>query len=226
MPLGTPRAGDVYRRGRELRILIMTHHILPMPIDADAVRRLRVNDTVTLQNTLFGIRDATLIHMFDRGRKPRLDMRGHAVIHTAPNVRKVPVSDAFPAGYEPICIGTTTSDRMERFTRPLMEQYGVRIVVGKGGMREGSLDAFKELGGAYLAIIGGTAALETTWIEQIEDVDLDDLNPESLWRFRIRDFGPLLVAMDSHGNSLYDTVRHDVAARRAAVLAKLGVRAA
>ena len=112
---------------------------------------------------------------------------------------------------------------MERFTRPLMERFGVRFIVGKGGMREGSLEAFRELGGAYLAIVGGTAALETTWIEQIEDVDLDDLNPESLWKFRIRHFGPLLVAMDSHGGSLYTEVRADVDARRAEVLASLGV---
>jgi L(+)-tartrate dehydratase beta subunit len=145
------------------------------------------------------------------------------VIHTAPNVRKVTPSEEFPAGYQPICIGTTTSDRMERFTRPLMTQYGVRIIIGKGGMREGSAEAFRELGGVYLAIVGGTAALETTWIEQIEDVDLDDLNPESLWKFRIKDFGPLLVGMDSHGNSLYTDVRADVAARRAGVLASLGV---
>jgi L(+)-tartrate dehydratase beta subunit len=196
-----------------------------MPITEAQARALRVNDTVTLQHTLYGIRDATQIHMFDRGRRTRLDLDGHAVIHTAPNVRKVAVSSAHPAGYEPVCIGTTTSDRMERFTRPLMEQYGVRLVIGKGGLRQGSLDAFRDLGGAYLAIIGGTAALETTWIEQIEDVDLDDLNPESLWRFRIRDFGPLLVAMDSHGESLYDSVRHDTADRRAAVLASLGVKA-
>lgn len=203
----------------------MAHHELIMPITEAQARALRVNDTVTLQRTLYGIRDATQIHMFDRGRRARLDMDGHAVIHTAPNVRKVPVSAEHPAGYEPVCIGTTTSDRMERFTRPLMEQYGVRLVIGKGGLRQGSLDAFRDLGGAYLAIIGGTAALETTWIEQIEDVDLDDLNPESLWRFRIRDFGPLLVAMDSHGGSLYDSVKQDTADRRAAVLASLGVKA-
>ena len=66
---------------------------------------------------------------------------------------------------------------MERFTRPLMEQYGVRLVIGKGGLRDDSLQAFSELGGAYLAIIGGAAALETTWVEAIEDVDLDDLHP-------------------------------------------------
>jgi L(+)-tartrate dehydratase beta subunit len=113
---------------------------------------------------------------------------------------------------------------MERFTRPLMQQYGVRIVIGKGGLRLDSLSAFKEFGGLYLAIIGGTAALETTWIEAIEDVDLDDLNPESLWKFRVNGFGPLLVAMDSHGESLYSRVNAQARARRAEALKRLGVR--
>ncbi len=203
----------------------MAHYEISLPVDEAQIRALRVNDTVTLQDTLFGIRDATQIHLFDRGRTTRFDLQGHAVIHTAPNVKKVDKSAAFPSGYEAICIGTTTSDRMERFTRPLMAQYGVRIIIGKGGLREASLDAFKELGGVYLAIVGGTAALETTWIEQIEDVDLDDLNPESLWKFRIRDFGPLLVAMDSHGDSLYSVINRDAQARRAEVLAGLGVKA-
>lgn len=202
----------------------MAHHELTMPVTEAQVRALRVDDTVTLQHRLFGIRDATQIHLFDRGRSTRFDLHGHAVIHTAPNVRKAPVSPEFPAGYAPVCIGTTTSDRMERFTRPLMQQHGVRLIVGKGGLREASAAAFAELGGAYLAIVGGTAALETTWVEQIEDVDLDDLNPESLWQFRIRDFGPLRVAMDSHGGSLYSVVRDEAQARRAQVLASLGVR--
>ena len=202
----------------------MTHHTLEMPITEAQVRALRINDTVTLQRTLYGIRDATQIHMFDRGRSTRLDLQGHAVIHTAPNVRKVPVSAPHPVGYAPVCIGTTTTDRMERFTRPLMQREGVRLIIGKGGLREGSSQAFVELGGAYLAIVGGTAALETTWIERIEDADFDDLNPESLWQFAIHDFGPLLVAMDSHGGSLYRTVQADTAARRAQVLASMGVQ--
>ena len=202
----------------------MAHFELTPPISEAQARALTVNDTVTLQSTLFGLRDATQIHMFDRGRRTRFDLRGHAVIHTAPNVKPVETTVANPAGYAAICVGTTTSDRMERFTRPLMAQYGVRIIIGKGGLREGSLAAFKDLGGVYLAIIGGTAALETTWVEQIEDVDLDDLNPESLWKFRVRDFGPLLVAMDSHGGSLYDIVRGDAQARRAQVLQSLGVK--
>jgi L(+)-tartrate dehydratase beta subunit len=204
--------------------MTMTHHTLPMPIDEAQVRALRIGDTVTLENTLFGIRDATYIHMFDRGRKTRFDLNGHAVIHTAPNVRKVEISPESPVGYAPVCIGTTTSERMERFTRPLMAQYGVRITIGKGGLGEASRSAFVELGGAYLAIIGGAAALETTWIETIEDVDLDDLNPESLWRFKINGFGPLLVAMDSHGGSLYDGVRKTAAERRDAALAAIGVK--
>jgi L(+)-tartrate dehydratase beta subunit len=202
----------------------MAHYDFTTPVSEGDARQLRVDDTVTLRGTLFGIRDATQIHMFDRGRTTRFDLSGHAVIHTAPNVRKVPKSAAHPAGYEPLCIGTTTSDRMERFTRPLMQQYGVRIIIGKGGLRSDSLKAFGDLGGVYLAIIGGTAALETTWIEAIEDVDLDDLNPESLWKFRVSGFGPLLVAMDSHGESLYARVKDAAQQRRAEALRRLGVR--
>jgi len=201
----------------------MAHYSLPTPVSEADIRKLKINDTVTLQQTLFGIRDATQIHLFDRGRKTKFDLRGHAVIHTAPNVRKVPVSAEFPAGYQPICIGTTTSDRMERFTEPLMNEYGVRMIVGKGGLRESSAAAFTKHGGVYLAIIGGTAALETTWIDQIEDVDLDDLNPESLWKFKINQFGPLLVAMDSHGGNIYQDVKADVAINKAAVLKRLGI---
>jgi L(+)-tartrate dehydratase beta subunit len=194
------------------------HYDFTPPLGEADARKLRVNDTVTLHGALFGIRDATQIHMFDRGRKTRFDLRGHAVIHTAPNVKKT------PQGYEPVCVGTTTSERMERFTRPLMEQCGVRLIIGKGGLRDLSSAAFRDLGGAYLAIIGGTAALETTWVEAIEDVDLDDLHPESLWKFRVNGFGPLLVAMDSHGGSLYTQVRTAAQQKRAEALKRLGVR--
>jgi L(+)-tartrate dehydratase beta subunit len=199
----------------------MAEHVLDMPITEAQVRALKAGDHVTLERTLFGIRDATLIAMFDRGRTTRFDLAGHALLHTAPNVRKVAASAETPSGYAPLCIGTTTSQRMERFTRPLLERHGARIIIGKGGMGPGSLQAFSDFGGAYLAVVGGAAALETTWIEAIEDVDLDDLHPESLWRFRIRHFGPLMVAMDSQGGSLYARIQEDAAARRAAVLAKL-----
>jgi len=201
----------------------MAHYEFDMPITEAQARSLRVNDTVTLNGMLYGIRDATQIHMFDRGRTIKFDLRGHAVIHTAPNVKWVGETQSAPTGYEPVCVGTTTSARMERFTRPLMEQYGVRIVIGKGGLFAASQQAFADLGGVYLAIIGGAAALETTWIESIEDVDLDDLNPESLWKFRIKGFGPLLVGMDSHGGNLYSKVMDQAKSRREQVLAALGV---
>ncbi len=200
----------------------MTHHIFDTPVSEEQARALHAGDTVTLNKTLFGIRDATLIEMFDHGRTTRFNLKGHAVLHTAPNVRKVDPRPENSSGYEPLCIGTTTSMRMERFTKPLMQRDGARLIIGKGGMGQASLDAFREFGGAYLAVVGGAAALETTWIETIEEVDMDDLHPESLWKFRIKDFGPLLVTMDSHGASLHANVNAEAAARRAAVLAGIG----
>jgi L(+)-tartrate dehydratase beta subunit len=199
----------------------MAHHVLDMPTGEDAIRKLRVGDTVTLEKVLFGIRDATLIAMFDRGARTRLDLKGHAVLHTAPNVRPVEPSVENPARYAPICVGTTTSMRVERFTRPLMERERVRLIVGKGGMGAQSLAAFRELGGAYLAVIGGAAALQTTWVEAIEDVDFEELNPECLWRFRIKAFGPLLVTMDSHGGSLHREIDQAAQSRRDEVLARI-----
>ena len=200
----------------------MVHHELETPVTEQQVRNLRVGDTVVLQPTLFGIRDATLIAMFDRGARTRFDLKGHAVVHTAPNVKPVEPSTENPAKYAPICVGTTTSMRMERFTRPLMERDGVRLIIGKGGMGAQSLDAFADLGGAYLAVIGGAAALQTTWIEAIEDVEFEELNPECLWKFRIRGFGPLLVTMDAHGGSLHRDIDAAAASRRDEVLARIG----
>src|SRR5258706_13782279 len=104
----------------------MTHHTLDMPMTEGEARALRVNDTVTIEGTLFGIRDANQIALFDKGRVTRFDMEGHAAIHTAPNVRKVAKSAEHPTGYAPICAVTTTSARMERFTRPLMDELALR----------------------------------------------------------------------------------------------------
>lgn len=190
------------------------HHDVETPMSDEFIRSLRIGDTVSLNGTLFGIRDANQINMFDHGRSTHFDMYGHAAIHTAPNVQKVEPSAEYPAGYRPICVGTTTSARMERFTQPLMAQYGIKAIIGKGGLLQDSLSAFQQMGGVYLAIVGGAAALETTWVEAIEDVDLDDLNPESLWKFRVKGFGPLMVAMDSHGGSLYESVREAAQSHR------------
>src|SRR5205809_6675333 len=108
----------------------MSHHDLTPPITEAQVRVLRVNDTVSLEGTLFGIRDANQIALFDKGRTTRFDLRDQAAIHTAPNVKPVPRSEAHPTGYAPVCVGTTTSARMARFTRPLLAGPGVRSIIG------------------------------------------------------------------------------------------------
>jgi L(+)-tartrate dehydratase beta subunit len=196
----------------------MAEHRLAPPLNEEQVRGLRVGDHVTLDGIVFGIRDATLIRMFDQGREPPADLRGAACLHTAPNVKKV------GGRYEPVCVGTTTSMRMDRFTRPLLDRHGVRAIIGKGGLSAESLAAFQECGGVYLAITGGAAALETTQIEAIEAFWWEDLMPECLWRFRVRGLGPLTVAMDSHGRDLYADVQDEARRRLSGVLARLGVR--
>jgi L(+)-tartrate dehydratase beta subunit len=184
----------------------MPHHDLMFPTDVATVRLLRAGDTVTIQGHIIGIRDATQIRIFDEGREPPIPLAGAALLHTAPNVRKV------GDGYEPVSVGTTTSARMSRFTEGLLRDHGARAIIGKGGLLPDALGPLAEHGGAYLALVGGAAALETTQIEEIERVEWEDLMPECLWQLRVRDFGPLIVGMDSHGESLYENVQ--VEARR------------
>jgi L(+)-tartrate dehydratase beta subunit len=182
----------------------MAVHELRFPLtDPAAILELRAGDEVTVQGQIIGIRDRTQIRIFDQGVEPPMDLDGALLLHTAPNVRKLG-----PGRYEKLCIGTTTSARMVRFTAPLGERYGVRAICGKGGFPDEAIEPMRRLGMVYLAIVGGAAALETTQIEEIEEVAWEELMPECLWRFRVKDFGPLTVGIDAHGNSLY----HDVQA--------------
>ncbi len=195
----------------------MADHRLTAPLTETQVRGLAAGDSVTLDGVVFGLRDATLIRIFDRGQEPPADLRGAVCLHTAPNVKRV------GERYEPLSIGTTTSMRMDRFTRPLLARYGVRAIIGKGGLSGESLAAFQEFGGAYLAITGGAAALETIQIEAIEAVWWEDLMPECLWKFRVRGLGPLTVAMDAHGRNLYADVMDEAQRRLADIFTKLGI---
>ena len=191
----------------------MAHHKLGTPLDEADIRKLQLEDTVTIDGTIFGIRDATQIRMFDENIPSPADLTGSVCLHTAPGVRKRP-----DGRYEKLSIGTTTSTRMDRFVPGLVATYGVRAIVGKGGLLEDSVAAMQRHGAAYLAIVGGAAALETMQIEEIEEVWWEDLMPECLWKFRVRDFGPLIVAIDSHGNSLYRKIQERAAARIAEML--------
>lgn len=186
----------------------MADYILHTPLTEEDVRRPQLEDTVMINGIIYGIRDATQIRIFDEGVPPPADLTGAVCLHTAPGVRKLA-----DGRYEKLSIGTTTSTRMDRFVPGLLKVYGVRAIVGKGGLLQGSVDAMRESGGIYLAIVGGAAALETMQIEEIVQVWWEDLMPECLWKFRVKDFGPLIVAIDSHGNSLYKNIQDQAAAR-------------
>src|SRR4051795_12980942 len=140
----------------------MAEITLQTPLTEADVRKLRLEDTVFINGHIIGIRDATQIRIFDEGVPPPTDLTGAVCIHTAPGVKKLPSGK-----YEKVCIGTTTSTRMNRFYPGLIQQYGVRAMVGKGGFLQDTVDKMKELGGVYLAIVGGAAALETMQIEAI-----------------------------------------------------------
>ena len=190
----------------------MSSRRLTFPTSEEAIRELRAGDEVTVDGHIIGIRDRTQMRIFDEGIAPPMDLSGAFLLHTAPGVRKLG-----PGKYEKICIGTTTSARMVRFTEGLGAQYGVRAICGKGGLPDEAIEPMQRLGMVYFAIVGGAAALETTQIEEIEEVAWEELMPECLWKFRVKDFGPLTVGIDSHGNSLF----HDVQERAKAKLEEL-----
>ena len=228
----------------------MSSKRLGFPTTEEAIRELRAGDEVLVDGHIIGIRDRTQIRIFDQGVEPPLDLTGAFLLHTAPGVRKVGlgtasgvdhqepsasptvpseiadrhIEDDNPARsnfkYEKVCIGTTTSARMVRFTEPLGRDHGVRAICGKGGLPDEAIEPMRKYGMVYFAIVGGAAALETTQIEEIEEVYWEELMPECLWKFRVKDFGPLTVGIDSHGNSLF----HDVQERAKKKLEELYAR--
>ena len=193
----------------------MSSKRVTFPVAEEAIRELRAGDEVLVDGHIIGIRDRTQIRIFDQGVEPPIDLSGAFLLHTAPGVRKLG-----PGKYEKVCIGTTTSARMVRFTEPLGRDYGVRAICGKGGLPDEAIEPMQRLGMVYFAIVGGAAALETTQIEEIEEVYWEELMPECLWKFRVKDFGPLTVGIDAHGNSLF----HDVQERAKKKLEELNAR--
>lgn len=185
------------------------------------MRQLRVGDSVLLDGIVYGVRDANMIRIFDEGVAPPVDWHGAALLHTAPNVRKVG-----PGSYEPLSVGTTTSMRMDRFTEGLLRDYGVRAILGKGGLSERSAEVMRRYGACYLSVTGGAAAMETLQLEEIEKVFWEDLMPECIWQFRFRGLGPLTVGIDSHGANLQLEVQNRAQEKMAELLKKMGVQSA
>jgi L(+)-tartrate dehydratase beta subunit len=192
-------------------------HRFTTPLREEDVLQLRVGDGVLLDGIVWGIRDGSLIHMFDRGNAPPVDLRGAVLLHTAPNVKRV--GDR----YEPICVGTTTSIRMDRFTEGLLRDYGVRGIIGKGGLSMTSAELMRRYPAVYLAIVGGAASVQTLQIDEIEAVYWEELMPECLWKFRVSGLGPLTVGIDPLGNNLHVQVKEQARERLADIYASLGI---
>lgn len=181
---------ELPRTGHEVR--------LETPLTAAAVRKLRVGDVVLLSGSIHTGRDALHRHLLDHPSP--VDLRGGVIFHCGP------VALRKQAGWSVTAAGPTTSIREEPYQADVIRRFGVRAVVGKGGMGPRTLAALEECGAVYLSAIGGAAQLYAERIEAVEGVDLLELGvPEAMWHLRVRDF-PAVVTMDAHGHSLHADV--------------------
>ncbi len=196
----------------------MSEFRLQTPLREADVRQLRAGDSVLLDGVVFGVRDGNMIRVFDQHVAPPCDWRGAALLHTAPNVRKIG-----PGKYEPVSVGTTTSMRMDRFTEGLLRDYGVRAILGKGGLSPQTAALMQQYGAVYLSVTGGAAAMETLQIEEIEKVYWEDLMPECIWQIRFKGLGPMTVGIDTHGGNLQHEIQAAAQAKTAELLRKMGI---
>jgi fumarate hydratase class I len=183
------------RTGREV--------VLTTPLDEAVVRSLKVGDVVMVSGPAFTGRDAVHHHLMSH--EPPVDLRGALIYHCGPVVAK----DG--GGWRVTAAGPTTSIREEPYQGEIIKRYGVRAVVGKGGMGARTLAALKDAGAVYLNAIGGAAQFYARCIERVEGVSwLEFGTPEAMWHLRLRDF-PAIVTMDSHGNSLHKDLEQESA---------------
>jgi fumarate hydratase class I len=190
---------------------------LTVPISEDEIRALHVGDQVLLSGVIFTGRDAAhkyMMESFIKGDCPAAEQETYAVLkeglagsviyHCGPVVRK-----RDDGQYEFVAAGPTTSIREEPYQADVMGHFGVRAVIGKGGMRDKTLAGCREHGGVYLHAIGGAATLIAESVKEVLAVyKLDFGVPEAFWKIRVEDF-PCVVTMDSHGQSLHDKVRRE-----------------
>jgi fumarate hydratase class I len=158
---------------------------------------------VMISGRMFTGRDAVHSHLMKH--QPPVDLRGSVLYHCGPVVVKDP---AVPSGWRVTAAGPTTSIREEPYQGEIIKRYGVRAVIGKGGMGARTLAALKEHGAVYLNAIGGAAQFYARAIKRVDDVSLLEFGtPEAMWHLEVEDF-PAIVTMDAHGNSLHKDVEH------------------
>jgi len=200
----------------------MPTYYLKTPISEEDIRKLRAGDIVYVSGIMVTARDAAhrrMLEYLKEGKPLPVDLRGGVLYHCGPVVRKK------NGEWEVVAAGPTTSARMELYEATVIEKFGVRIVVGKGGMGSKTAEACKKYGAVYTIFTGGAAVLAANAIKRVIKVEWLDLGiPEALWVFEVENFGPLLVTIDSTGKNLIEEVIEGALKKRDAILAKLGVK--
>jgi fumarate hydratase subunit beta len=180
-----------------------------------------VGDQVTLDGVMYSGRDevhARALEYAKEGRKLPFDFRGAVLYHCGPIVKK----DG--GKWRVIAAGPTTSARMNSMEPEFIERFGVRAIIGKGGMSQPTVEAMAKQGCVYLAFTGGAAILAAEGIRDVQGVEWQDLGmAEAMWALEVEGFGPLIVAIDAHGESLYKKVDETVASNLSEVRKKLGL---
>jgi fumarate hydratase class I len=172
--------------------------ILEPPVTEAQMRALKVGDVVLIRGDLYTGRDAVHHHLMSN--PPPVDLTGAIVYHCGPVMLKE------GGEWKVKAAGPTTSSREEPYQAEVMRRYGIKAVIGKGGMGAKTLAGLKEVGGVYLHAIGGAAQVYARTVEKVLDVHLIEFGiPEAMWHLKVHDFAAI-VTMDSHGNSLHADV--------------------
>jgi fumarate hydratase subunit beta len=200
----------------------MAVYHLRTPILEEEIRKLRVKDVIYITGSIVTARDQAhrrALEYLKEGKPLPINLEGLAVYHCGPVVKKE--GDKWVA----VAAGPTTSTRMDIFEDELIKNFKVRVVIGKGGMGKRTTEAMAKYGAVYGAFTGGAALLAAKAIKDIRGVEWLDLGtPEALWIFEVEDFGPLTVAIDSHGNNLFMEVEKNVEENRRKIYQKLGLQ--
>lgn len=198
----------------------MSKKILTTPIAPEDLADIRIGDVIYLTGHIVTCRDVPHRRVVQEGRELPLDIRGGAILHAGPIIRKM--DDGGNEGFEMVSVGPTTSMRMEKFEREFIAKTGVRLIVGKGGMGEGTMSGCKEFGAIHCVFPAGCAVVAATQVDQIESADWTELGmPETLWKCRVKEFGPLIVSIDAHGNNLFEQNKVKFNEKKDAALAEI-----
>ncbi|WP_297880719.1 L(+)-tartrate dehydratase subunit beta [uncultured Campylobacter sp.] len=195
----------------------MSKKILTTPIKAEDLADIKIGDVIYLSGHIVTCRDVPHRRVVEEDRELPLDIRGGAILHAGPIIRK-----AGDKSFEMVSVGPTTSMRMEKFEREFIAKTGVRLIVGKGGMGEGTMSGCKEFGAIHCVFPAGCAVVAATQVEEIESADWTELGmPETLWKCRVKEFGPLIVSIDAHGNNLFEQNKVKFNEKKDAALAEI-----